>query len=521
MPPRVRDSRAPSDEDLPVNYPRCSGVLLHPTSLPGQGIGELGEAAFRFVDWLAGAGQALWQVLPLVPVGEGGSPYDGLSAMAGNPLLVDVGGLTRLGLLQAAEPAENQFPSGRVDYDSVRPWKDELLRQACAAFRGGAAPALRTPFRSFRERHAGWLNDYTLFETLREERAGAPWTEWERPLRLRESAALAQARSTFKAEIERHAWNQFLFDYQWSALRRYAHSRGVRIIGDIPIFVALNSADVWANQELFQLDAEGQPEVVAGVPPDYFSETGQRWGNPLPHWERMREGGFRWWTQRFRRTLELVDIARVDHFRGFQAYWAIPPSDETALNGQWRPGPGAELFHAVERELGPLPLIAEDLGLITPEVEVLRDELELPGMRVLEFAFDGDPENPHLPSNYVRHTVAYTGTHDNDTTLGWWSNAGEDVRAQLRRVVGETGEPVNWAMIRAALESAADLAVVPLQDLFGLGTEARMNTPGTVEDNWAWRFAIDDLDADVQSRLFQLTRSAGRQYAFPAPADHL
>lgn len=505
-----------------MSYPRCSGVLLHPTSLPGQGIGELGEAAYRFVDWLAGAGQALWQVLPLVPVGQGGSPYDGLSSMAGNPLLLDLEALKRIGLLEASDTPKDQFPANRVDYPAVRPWKEQLLRDAYAAFRGGAAPSLRAPFRSFQERHAGWLSDYALFEALREQRAGAPWIDWERPLRMRESAALDKARGTLAAEIERHAWNQFLFDHQWSALRSYAHASGLRIIGDIPIFVALNSADVWANPDLFQLDAEGQPEVVAGVPPDYFSEMGQRWGNPLPRWERMREDGFRWWTQRFRRTLELVDIARIDHFRGFEAYWAVPASDETALNGQWRPGPGAELFHAVERELGPLPLIAEDLGLITPEVEALRDELGLPGMRVLEFAFDGDPQNPHLPSNYVRHTVAYTGTHDNDTALGWWAAAGEELRAEFRSVVDVTEGPVNWAMIRAVMESAADLALVPLQDVLSLGSEARMNIPGTVEDNWAWRFTTGDLNADVQSQLLRLTRSTGRQYAFPPdPTDHL
>lgn len=500
---------------------RTSGILLHPTSLPGRGIGELGEAAYRFVDWMAGAGQTLWQVLPLVPVGQGASPYNGLSAMAGNPLLLDLDALAGEGLLEPDDLRGIECTAGRIDFSALIAWKDRLLWQAHTAFRAGAAPALREPFRMFRTRHAAWLDDYALFRALREQRGGVCWTEWERPIRLRDPAALRAAAGELENETGRYAWEQFLFDHQWAALHEYAHSRGVRIMGDIPIFVALDSADVWVHQELFQLDAAGHPEVVAGVPPDYFSKTGQRWGNPLYRWEVMRERGFRWWTERFRRTFGQVDVARIDHFRGFEAYWEIPASEKTALNGEWRPGPGAALFGAVERELGPLPLIAEDLGLITPEVDALRDTLGLPGMRVLQFAFDGDSDNPHLPGNHPRNAVAYTGTHDNDTTLGWWAATSERERAQLRRLAGVNGEAPNWAMIRLAFASPADRAIVPLQDVLGLGSGARMNTPGTAEGNWAWRFPADALDAEIQDRLLGLTRSAGRWNRSSDAADHL
>ncbi len=506
----------PADPDVPAPRGdslldvRCSGVLLHPTSLPGHGIGTLGSAAHRWVDWLADAGQSLWQVLPVVPVDRGGSPYNGLSAMAGNPLLIDPERLLQLGLVEEATIAEAGLPSQRVDFAAVTEWNDTLLRAAHAAFRAGRAATLRQPFAAFQDRNVAWLSDYTLFVALREHHGGAPWTEWDADIRSRDPRALSHWRVELSDAVQRHAFAQFLFDEQWAELRSHAQRRGVRIVGDIPIFVAMDSADVWAHPELFKLDAAGRPTVVSGVPPDYFSETGQRWGNPLYRWDAMRERGYRWWTERFRRTLELVDIVRIDHFRGFEAAWEIPAEEETALHGEWRPGPGTELFAAVERELGTLPLVAEDLGLITPAVEALRDALGLPGMRVLHFAFDGEPDNPHRPGNHPERSVVYTGTHDNDTSVGWWEGAEAVVRAAFRNHTATSEAEIQWQVIRAAFESAANIAIVPLQDVLGLGSDGRMNTPGTAAGNWTWRFAEEMLTAELQERLAGLTRATHR-----------
>jgi len=491
-------------------YPRSSGILLHPTSLPGPGVGGLGAEARRFVDWLASAGQRLWQILPLVPVDGGGSPYNGLSAMAGNPLLVSPGELVRDGLLEPGGTGGEDLPADRVDYPRALAWKDALLKRAWNAFRAGAAPGLRGEFDAFRVRSAAWLDDYALFRALRDEHGGAPWAEWEEGVRDRDPGALARAAHRLGGAVEFHVFAQWVFDRQWRALHGYARERGVRVLGDVPIFVAYDSADVWANPELFELDARGRPTMVAGVPPDYFSATGQRWGNPLYRWDRMRADGFRWWTERFRRTLETADVVRVDHFRGFESYWEIPADEPTAVHGAWRPGPGAELFDAVRHELGELPLVAEDLGIITPGVEALRDSLGLPGMRVLQFAFgDDDARNPHLPRNHTENSVAYTGTHDNDTTLGWYRGAGEEERRRLSRLLAP-GEDPGWGMIRLAMESRAKFAVVPLQDVLGLGSEGRMNTPGTTEGNWAWRFREDDLIDEPARRLHELARATAR-----------
>lgn len=490
---------------------RAAGVLLHPTSLPGRGVGDAGPESRRFVEWLAGAEQSAWQVLPLVPVDGGGSPYNGLSALAGNPLLVSPEALVREGLLDPAEVGGEELPRGRVDYPRALAWKDGLLRRAWEAFRGGAAPGLRGELEAFRARHASWLEDYALFRALREEQEGACWVEWDPGVRLRRPEALARARERLADAVERHAFRQLLFDREWSALREHAHARGVRIVGDVPIFVAYDSADVWAHPELFHLDAEGRPTVVSGVPPDYFSATGQRWGNPLYRWDAMRERGYRWWVERFRRTLEMVDVVRVDHFRGFEAYWEIPAEEETALRGEWKPGPGAELFRALRRELGELPLIAEDLGLITPGVEALRDELGLPGMRVLQFAFGEDGRNPHLPANHPENAVAYTGTHDNDTALGWLQHgAAPEEREALLGLVRDPGGDLNWEMIRLVFASRAKLAVVPLQDVLGLGSEARMNTPGTGRGNWEWRVPEGVVTDPLRVRLAEVTRATGR-----------
>ena len=489
---------------------RSSGILLHPTSLPGGPIGDLGATAFAFVDWLAESGQASWQILPLNAVDEGGSPYNALSAFAGNPLLVDLQALVAAGLLGAAAldaPAELRT---RLDFPAVSRWKEERLTEAHRAFREGAAPELAGELEEYRARNAGWLDDYALFRALRHEHGGAPWNEWTPGLRERDEAALAEARERFSDAIDRRAFWQFLFDRQWAALRAHAAARGVRVIGDIPIFVAYDSADVWAHPELFELDARERPTVVSGVPPDYFSETGQRWGNPLYRWDALEERGYDWWVERFRRTFEWVDVVRIDHFRGFESYWAIPAREETAIRGEWRKGPGADFFRAVESRLGSLPVIAEDLGLITPEVEALRDELGLPGMRVLQFGFDGEPENPHLPENYPAHAVVYTGTHDNDTIEGWWEKATDAERLAVHaRMAVDPAEP-HWSFIRAVMDSGAELAIFPAQDVLGLGSEARMNTPGTSAANWVWRLEPGELSSTLAARLREATERAGR-----------
>lgn len=499
---------------------RGAGVLLHPTSLPGpDGIGTLGEEADRLVDWLAGARQAYWQILPLVAVDEGGSPYNALSAMAGNPLLIDLRRLADEGLLDPADLASAGAGEGtRVDYREVTARHAAALAAAHRAFRSGAAPDLDAPFRRYREANAWWLEDYSLFRVLRERYAGASWTRWDPALRDRHPEALAAARADEAEGIERHELAQFLFDRQWAAVRSRATAAGVRVIGDIPIFVAHDSADVWADQALFELEPGGEPRVVSGVPPDYFSETGQRWGNPLYDWDRLRARSYDWWIRRFRRTLEWVDLVRVDHFRGFESYWEIPVEEETAVNGRWRKGPGRALFDAVEAELGDVPVIAEDLGLITQEVEDLRDELALPGMRVLQFAFDGDPRNPHLPGNYPENVVGYTGTHDNDTTIGWWEAAPEDVKERARAALPPSDAPLHWRFLEMVFGSAAALAVAPVQDLLGLDSAARMNVPGTSGSNWSWRLPADSLTADVQARLGELTLATGRAGRSTGPA---
>jgi 4-alpha-glucanotransferase len=493
-----------------VSDRRRSGILLHPTSLPGGPIGTLGDEAYRFVDWLKAAGQGLWQVLPLVAVDEGGSPYNGLSAMAGNTFLLDAKRLADDGLIEP-ERDEAALPR-RVDFAAAARRSDDLLRHAHEAFRAGRAPALRDEFDAYAEAQKYWLDDYALFRALRDAQ-GAPWTSWEPGVRARRPAALRKARAEHAIEVERHAFGQFLFDRQWHALRRYANDAGIAIVGDIPIFVSHDSADVWAHPELFYLDEEGTATVVSGVPPDYFSETGQRWGNPLYRWDVMERKGFRWWTERFRRTLEMVDLARIDHFRGFESYWEVPGDEDTALNGTWRPGPGTRLFAAVKRKLGPLPLIAEDLGIITDEVDALREALGMPGMRVLQFAFGDDERNPHLPANYETNTVAYTGTHDNDTSLGWYRTASEGDRAGLRRLTDAPERAVHWGMMEVVFQSPAALAVVPLQDVLGLGSEDRMNIPGTSEGNWGWRFRSGDLTPALAERLHKLTHATGRLHA--------
>ncbi|WP_034384485.1 4-alpha-glucanotransferase [Deinococcus sp. YIM 77859] len=496
---------------------RSSGILLHPTSLPGPyGIGELGASARQFVDWLAQAGQTYWQVLPLGPTGYGDSPYQAFSAFAGNPYLIDLTTLHEEGLLQASDFAGMpDFSPARVDFGMQYVWRTQMLTRAHAHFVSGAHPELRAEFEAFAAEEAAWLDDYALFMALKDVHGGLPWNAWEPATRDREPEALARAREQLAPAIERVKFIQFLFFRQWRALRAYARERGIQIIGDIPIFVALDSSDAWANREQFHFDEQGQPTVVAGVPPDYFSETGQLWGNPLYRWDVMERDGFRWWTWRFRGSLKLYDLIRVDHFRGFAAYWEIPYPAETAVHGQWVPAPGHALLKAVQEALGDMPIIAEDLGVVTPDVEQLRDDFALPGMAVLQFAFGGGDfsVNAFLPHNLRANQVVYTGTHDNDTSRGWWQNADEQERQNFRAYTQTqpSEETFAWQLTQLAFASRPNLAVVPLQDVLNLGSESRMNLPGTSgPHNWTWRFDATQLRPELALQLRELTEKTGR-----------
>jgi 4-alpha-glucanotransferase len=495
---------------VPKRTARSAGILLHPTSLPGPfGIGDLGPAAYKWVDALVRAKQKWWQVLPLGPTGYGDSPYQCFSACAGNPYLVSPELLLRDGLLGQHEIGAVQFPADRVDFGPVIQFKLRILKQAWANFESGRAAHLRPEFDAFRQRCGGWLNDYALFMALKDAHGGASWLEWPAELVRREAAPLASALAALGGGIGRHQFLQFLFFRQWKAIKEYANTKGIRLVGDAPIFVSSDSADVWANPDLFYLDDRRRPTVVAGVPPDYFSATGQLWGNPLYNWDALARTGYAWWVARMRATLEMVDVVRLDHFRGFEAYWEVPAGMPTAEKGRWLPGPRDALFETLRRELGGLPLLAEDLGLITPEVEALRDRLRLPGMRVLQFSFSA-PDNPYLPHHYDFNTVVYTGTHDNDTTLGWFRTASESERTFLRRYAPWVEQDPSWELIRLAWSSTADYAIVPLQDVLGLGTDARMNLPGRAAGNWGWRFTAEQLHDGVLDRLRDITELYSR-----------
>lgn len=489
---------------------RSSGVLLHITSLPGPfGIGTLGKSAFEFIDFLRAAGQSHWQILPCGPVGgiSDNSPYMSLSAFAGNPLLIDPAQLMGAGFLRREQvEIPSEFSEYLVDFAAVIAFNKKILELAFREFRLAGDSAVFTDFC----RTMPWLDDYALFMALREEFELSPWFLWPTDIAQRRPQALVQWHEALAERILFHKFVQFCFFSQWQIFWDYAHSHGVRIIGDIPIYVALDSADVWAHQKCFALDREtGQPTHVAGVPPDYFSKTGQRWGNPLFKWYsddgRLNEPLLAWWGQRFRHICQTVDVVRIDHFRGFEAYWQIPASEETAVNGKWVKGPGLAFFTKIKPYLGELPIIAEDLGVITPEVELLRDTLGFPGMKVLQFAFDSDERNVYLPHNYTTvNCVAYTGTHDNDTTLGWYfSNTvlpASKARA-LRYAHSQTGSPIHWDFIRMAYASVADLVIVPLQDVLGFGSDCRMNIPGTSQGNWRWRCAARFLSAETAKAL--------------------
>lgn len=495
---------------------RASGVLLHLTSLPGPwGCGDLGPQAHAFAGWLHGAEQRIWQMLPVGPVGYGNSPYSALSAFAGNPLFISLDRLVDDGLLPRRALAEAAaFPAGRTDYARAGAFREPLLHTAFQAFSRRTSD--HEVFALFCEENAAWLEDFALYAAIKRSRDERPWTEWEPELRARDAEALDRAREALHADIAQQRFEQFLFQRHWQALKDACAARGVALVGDLPIFVAHDSADVWAHRELFHLDAQGAPAVVSGVPPDYFSSTGQRWGNPLYRWDVLERTGYRFWLQRFARLLRLFDAVRLDHFIGFVRYWEIPAAEPTAQNGRWQPGPGAKLFEA----LGPAPLIAEDLGALTPEVTALRERFGFPGIRLLQFAFGTDPQaSSFLPYNYERACVAYTGTHDNDTAAGWFHEHGSAQRTREqcemeRRAalayLGSSGREIHWEMIRAVFASVANLAVAPMQDVLGLGSAARMNLPGTSSGNWEWRLRDGQPGPAEQERLRELARVYGR-----------
>ncbi|MGI9149536.1 MAG: 4-alpha-glucanotransferase [Chloroflexota bacterium] len=492
---------------------RRAGVLLHPTCLPSRyGIGDLGPAAADFLRFLSHARQSLWQVLPLGPTGLGDSPYASPSAFAGNPLLISPQALLEQGLLVEGELAVlADLPTHTVDFGRLLPLKRQVLQSAFAR----ARDTLRPQMEHFRHTHAAWLDDFALFSALKDKLGGA-WTDWSPDLRARDAKALALARRELADGIEYAAFCQLVFADQWAAVRATARSLGIGIVGDIPVFVAHDSADVWANQHLFKLDQHGQPSVVAGVPPDYFSATGQLWGNPLYNWDSMASSGYEWWIARFRHLLELVDLVRIDHFRGFEAAWEVPARATTAVVGAWVKGPGRHAFEAIREGLGggQPPVIAEDLGLITDEVRALLKYTGFPGMKVLQFAFGGGPDNPYLPHNYADlNCVVYTGTHDNDSTRGWYASAPESERRSVRGYVGTDGAQITHDLIRLALSSTANTAIVPLQDVLDLGSEARMNRPGSLESNWAWRLQADQLSLEHANSLAELTTIYGRSHS--------
>jgi 4-alpha-glucanotransferase len=504
-------------------FPRASGVLLHPTSLPGRfGIGDVGAGAFEFIDALAAAGQRVWQVLPLGPTGYGDSPYQCFSAFAGNPLLISLDALIEQELLSAAEVSGHVFADGDVDFASVIAHRQALWPLVLDRFDRAAPAAARDRFDGFCAAHAAWLDDFALFMAVKAAHGHVAWTQWEPDIAAREPAALARWSARCAREIRTHKLTQFLFFEQWQRVHDACRARSIDILGDVPIFVAHDSADVWAGRELFRLDEDGRPTVVAGVPPDYFSATGQLWGNPHYRWDVLERAGYAWWIARFRSLLALVDRVRIDHFRGFEAAWEIPAGATTAIRGAWVKGPGAALFEAVQSALGlRLPFVAENLGVITPEVEALRERFGLPGMAILQFAFGTDPQAPDFkPHNYPRNRVVYTGTHDNDTTVGWWTGeVGHSTRStqeieeeheHVRRYLGTDGREINWDFIRAVLASVADTAIVPVQDLLGLGSEARMNRPATIGRNWRWRLRPGELTPAIIQRLRVMTETYDR-----------
>jgi 4-alpha-glucanotransferase len=491
-----------------MKFERSSGILLHPTSLPGRfGIGDLGENAHRFVDMLVESQQKLWQIFPLGPTGYGDSPYQCFSAFAGNPLLISLDKLVDEGFLSDNDLyIQESFDDHSVDYGRVITFKYGLLWRAYERFATSATSAQRARFESFCQRRRKWLDDYALFMALKAHHNGAAWNTWEWDLVVRTPGALDYWREHLATQISYQKFLQHIFFDQWLELKAYANRNCVKIIGDIPIFVAFDSADAWSHRDLFFFDNSGNPTIVAGVPPDYFSPTGQLWGNPLYRWDVMKKRRYQWWIARFAKTFEVVDIVRLDHFRGFAKYWSVPFGESTAVNGTWEPGPGEDFFHAVKNTLGRLPIIAEDLGVITPDVVALRKAFNFPGMKILQFAFDSKEDNNYLPHTYEKNYVVYTGTHDNDTTLGWYSKCSAEDQAWVQTYLNTDGSDICWDFIRAAWSSVADIAIAPLQDLLCLGSEARMNTPATTGQNWKWRFTWEMITPEICDRLKKLTK---------------
>ena len=503
---------------------RLSGVLLHPTSLPGRyGIGDLGGEAYRFVDFLAKTGQSVWQVLPLGPTGYGNSPYMCFSAFAGNPLLISLEDLVKKKLLDKSDiDSPPSFSNIRVDYMRVSRYKMPLLRKSFINFKNKHTVALYEDYQSIIRQNASWLEDYALFMSLKRENNNLSWPDWDERITHRESISIAEWKDRLDEDIQFHKYLQYIFITQWKSLKHYCCSKGIKIIGDMPIYVAHDSSDVWVNRDLFCLNEHGYPTVVAGVPPDYFSATGQRWGNPLYRWDIMEKAGYNWWIDRFRLNFELADILRLDHFRGFEAFWEIPAIEPTAIVGRWVKGPGAQLFEAVQACIGKIPVIAEDLGVITPEVDALRERFNFPGMAVLQMAFGTDQRaTQYRPHNHIRHSVVYTATHDNNTTIGWFSakpgtqctQSKEEIiqeRKYALKYTGSNGMEMNWDFIRLAMGSVADTCIFPLQDVLGLGSEARMNFPGTSMGNWEWRFSFNQLTRGIVRRFNELTKTFER-----------
>ncbi len=500
-----------------MNFPRASGILLHPTSLPSPfGIGDFGEAAYKFVDFLGRAGQTYWQILPLGPTGYGDSPYQAFSAFAGNTNLISPEILVGDGLLTSDEIYQKpDFPPDRVDYGLLYEWKNWILNLAHDRFSQTAVDDLRGEFENFTQTEGAWLEDYALFRAVKKSQDQKLWLEWDEPLRLRDENALNEARENLRGEIQTQKFRQWLFFRQWNDLKIYANENNIKIVGDVPIFISLDSADVWCRPHEFKLDEQHRPQVLAGVPPDYFSKTGQLWGNPIYDWETMKQNNFGWWIERIKATLKWVDIIRVDHFRGFAAAWEIPFGDKTAENGQWVDAAGRELFEAIGNELGELPFWAEDLGVITPDVEELRDLFDFPGMRILQYGFGGNAENRDLPHNYIRNCVAYTGTHDNDTICGWFASRKKSPdKHELEfclKYLASDGADIHWDFVRAAWSSIADTTIAPMQDLLGLGNRARMNFPSSSAGNWAWQCAENCFSDEIADRLRELTEIYGRK----------
>ncbi|MEG4288433.1 4-alpha-glucanotransferase [Microcoleus sp. C2C3] len=495
-------------------FPRSSGILLHPTSFPSRfGMGDMGIEAYRFIDFLVESDQQYWQVLPLGPTGYGNSPYSCYSAMAGNPLLINPE-LLRDDQLLGDEDFANlpEFPLDYVDFERAIALKVPLLKKACENFKAKASPMQQKEFSGFCESKENWLEDYALFMALKDHFGGVSWNNWEPEIARREPESLEKWRQQLNAEIYYYKYVQFEFFSQWTELKRYANLRDIKIIGDIPIYVAHDSADVWSHREIFCLDeASGEPALMAGVPPDYFSSTGQLWGNPVYNWEKLQASNFEWWVERFEAIFAYVDVTRIDHFRGFDAYWAVERGQETAMYGEWIKAPGTALLDLINQKFGDLPIIAEDLGVITPEVVALRDRYEFPGMKILQFAFGAGPGDPFLPFNYDRNCVVYTGTHDNDTTVGWFNQLSNYERDEVLRYLGCIDpQGIHWSLIRMGWMSIANMAIVPFQDLLGLDTDARMNFPGKPEGNWGWRYRPEALNREVGDRLKTMTYISGR-----------